>query len=97
MNGKTEKLKGRGRLVGRGIDTDTSYEILVNTPTRNMGHLGDRSPVIDGLTTITGRVELPSSIYPPLGEKLTLTLEGGRKLLVIMQTHDTVIATGGLF
>lgn len=27
MNGKAEKLKGRGRLLGPGIDADVPYEL----------------------------------------------------------------------
>jgi len=59
--------------------------------------MGDRSPVIDGLTKITGRVELPSSAHPPIGQKLTLILEDGRKLSVFVQSDGSVTATGPFF
>jgi len=96
MNSKTEKLKGRGRLVGAGIDTDAPYELSVTTEAIDTGHFGDPTARIDGLKRITGRVELSNST-PPLGVKLTLTLDDGRKLPVFVQSDGGVTATGGFF
>jgi hypothetical protein len=97
MNGKTESLKGRGRLVGTGIDAEVSYALAVTTEIIDVGHLGDRTPEINGLKNITGRLEFLSSTNPPLGEKLTLILDDGRKLWVFVQSDGSVIATGGFF
>jgi hypothetical protein len=97
MNGKTEKLKGRGRLIGPGIDADTSYELSVTTAMVRTGHYGNPTAEIEGLKTITGRAELSNSKYPPMGEKLTLILDDGRKLLVLMQSDGRLMATGGFF
>ena len=96
MNSKTEKLKGRGRLVGAGIDTDAPYELSVTTEAIDAGHFGDPTARIDGLKRITGRVELSNST-PPLAVKLTLTLDDGRKLSVFVQSDGGVTATGGFF
>lgn len=97
MDSKTESLKGRGRLVGTGIDAEVSYVLAVTTENIDVGHLGDRTPEIDGMKNITGRVEFLSSTNPPLGEKLTLILDNGRKLWVFVQSDGGVIATGGFF
>jgi hypothetical protein len=97
MNGKTESLKGRGRLVGAGIDAGVSYALTVTTESIDVGYQGDRTPEIDGLKNITGRLEFLSSTNPPLGEKLTLILDDGRKLWVFVQSDGSVIATGGFF
>jgi hypothetical protein len=97
VNSKTEKLKGRGRLVGPGIDTDAPYELSVTTEAINTGHYGDRAAGTDGLKRITGRVELSNSMNPPIGQKLTLILEDGRKLSVFVQSDGDVTATGGFF
>lgn len=97
VNSKTEKLKGRGRLVGPGIDTDAPYELSVTTEAINTGHYGDAAARIDGLKRITGRVELSNSVHAPFGQTLTLTLEDGRKLLVFVGSDGSVTATGGFF
>jgi hypothetical protein len=97
MNGKTEKLKGRGRLVWLGTDMGTSYELLVVTEAVPAGHFGNPTAEIDGLKTITGRAELSNSKHPPFGEKVTLILEDGRKLFVLMQSDGSLKATGSFF
>jgi len=97
VNGKTEKLKGRGRLVGPGIDTGVPYELSVTTEAIDTGHFGDTTARIDGLKRIAGRVELSNSMHPPIGEKLTLILEDGRKLLVFVQGDGTLTGTGAFF
>jgi len=97
MNSKAESLKGRGRLVGTGIDAEVSYVLAVTTEIIDAGHLSDRTAEIDGLKNITGRVEFLSSTNPPLGEKLTLILDDGRKLWLFVQSDGSVIATGGFF
>jgi hypothetical protein len=97
MDSKTESLKGRGRLVGAGIDAEVSYVLMVTTESINVGHLDDPTSQIVGMKNITGRVEFLSSMNPPLGEKLTLILDNGRKLWVFVQSDGGVIATGGFF
>jgi hypothetical protein len=97
MNRETERLKGRGRLVGPGIDTDAPYDLSVTTDIIDAGHQGDPTAVIDGLKGVTGRVEFSNSKHPPLGQKLTLILEDGRKLLVFIQSDGSVTATGPFF
>ncbi len=96
MNGKTEKLRGRSRLVGAGVDTDTSYELLVMTEAVDVGHYGNAAQ-IDGFKQITGRLKFSNSVHPPIGEKLTLILEDGRKLAVLVQPDGSVTATSDFF
>lgn len=95
MNGKTERLKGRGRLVWPGTDIDTSYELLVMTKAVPAGHFGSPAAEIDGLKTITGHAQL--SKYPPIGEKVTLILEDGQKVFVLIHGDGSLTGTGSFF
>ena len=59
--------------------------------------MSDRIPVIDAMPKITGPVELPRSTYAPVGEKLILNLEDGRRLSVFVQGDGTLTAAGCFF
>jgi hypothetical protein len=97
MTGKAETLKGRGRLIGPGFDSDISYELWIVTEAAGAPHMQDRGAAIEGLKTITGRVTLAGSTHAPFGQKLTLILEDGRKLSVLAQGDGRVTGTGGGF
>jgi hypothetical protein len=97
MTNKGETLKGRGRLIGPGFDSDVSYELWIVTEAVGAPHMQDRGAAIEGLKTITGRVTLAGSTHAPFGQKLTLILEDGRKLSIFAQADGRFIGTGGFF
>ena len=94
---RTETLKGRGQLVGPGINTSVLYELSVITEKIDAGHLDNPAAPIDEFKLIEGRVQHSDSIHPPPGEELTLTLEDERKLFVFLEGNGRVRAIGGFF
>jgi len=79
-----EQPQGRGKLVGEGIDVEVSYALRV---------MQEES----GLKRIDGTVEFNDAKqeYQCFGKTMTLHLEDGRRLRVIVQGSGQIQGTGG--
>jgi hypothetical protein len=102
MATRVRRLLGNGKLSdsdGRDFNADVRYELTVTSKDIPAPHLGDPTAVVRGSTndTINGHISILSGLYRQAGEMLTLTLEDGKKLKVIMGFSGEVTGSGGFY
>jgi len=91
-----EQPSGRGLLVGDAIEAKVSYTIRVMQETIRPRHFGDPGATIPGLMNVDGQVEFDDPMQEAglLGTKLTLHLQDGRRLAVIIVGQGKIKGTG---
>lgn len=94
---KSETLRGVGPVTREGevVTERASYRLTRSLEMHTEPGVFEE---VEGLGVITGSIKIPSNLARDLvGERLTLTVEGGRRLdFVIMKPDGTIQVVSGL-
>lgn len=94
-----EQNAGRGRLQGDGLNIRVSYFYRVTEETNPTSRQGDPSAAVPGLQSVDGSLvfEEASDASACFGKRMTLQLEDGRRLTVLVVGPNSFKASGGFF